>query len=118
MPTFIRKSEKPIYTNCCSGYKGCNYYSTNGTLFVKEHLIPKNPNSFPQYCDPEIAYSKCPHSKGKTIIYPTRCNTCCTGYKGCFYLVKMTSLSVKERVPNPRLGLKNVTKSCSHDLSF
>ncbi|XP_049408605.1 proteinase inhibitor type-2 CEVI57-like [Solanum stenotomum] len=77
--------ENPICTNCCSGYKGCNYYNANGTFICEGMSNPKNPNTCPLYCDPQIAYSKCPRSEGKTIIYPTGCTTCCTGYKGCYY---------------------------------
>ncbi|MCD9641509.1 Proteinase inhibitor type-2 cevi57 [Datura stramonium] len=77
--------ENPICTNCCSGYKGCNYYSANGTFICEGQSDPKNPKGCPRNCDAKIAYSKCSRSKGKTIIYPTGCTTCCTGYKGCYY---------------------------------
>ncbi|MCD9637712.1 hypothetical protein HAX54_021149 [Datura stramonium] len=46
---------------------------------------PKNPKACTLNCDPRIAYSRCPNSSGKTIIYPTGCTTCCTGYQGYYY---------------------------------
>ncbi|CAN4087882.1 unnamed protein product [Withania somnifera] len=49
--------KNPICTNCCSGYKGCNYYSANGTFICEGTSDPKNPNICLQYCDPQIAYS-------------------------------------------------------------
>ncbi|KAK4350701.1 hypothetical protein RND71_030014 [Anisodus tanguticus] len=81
-------SLRPICTNCCSGYKGCNYYSAGGTFICEGESDPKNPKACTLNCDPRIAYSTCPRSEGKTIIYPTGCTTCCTGYQGCYYFGK------------------------------
>ncbi|MCD9641510.1 hypothetical protein HAX54_027722 [Datura stramonium] len=75
----------PICTNCCAGYKGCNYYSTNGTFICEGQSDPRKPKACPKNCDPKIAYSKCSRSDGMTIIKDTGCTTCCTGYKGCYY---------------------------------
>ncbi|NP_001311403.1 proteinase inhibitor type-2 precursor [Solanum lycopersicum] len=80
--------QNPICTNCCSGFKGCNYYSVNGTFICEGQSDPRKPKPCPLNCDPHIAYSKCPRSGGKTFIYPTGCTTCCTGYKGCYYFGK------------------------------
>ncbi|CAN4085380.1 unnamed protein product [Withania somnifera] len=77
--------ENPICINCCSGFKGCNYYSADGTFICEGMYDPKKPKRCPLNCDTRIAYSKCPRSEGKSIIYPTECTTCCTGYKGCYY---------------------------------
>nr|AAZ94181.1 proteinase inhibitor II precursor [Solanum tuberosum] len=78
----------PICINCCSGYKGCNYYSAFGRFICEGESDPKNPKACPLNCDTNIAYSRCSRSKGKTLIYPTGCTTCCTGYKGCYYFGK------------------------------
>ena len=80
--------QNPICTNCCSGFKGCNYYSADGTFICEGQSDPRKPKPCPLNCDPHIAYSKCPRSGGKTFIYPTGCTTCCTGYKGCYYFGK------------------------------
>uniref|UniRef100_A0A3Q7FH03 Uncharacterized protein n=1 Tax=Solanum lycopersicum TaxID=4081 RepID=A0A3Q7FH03_SOLLC len=80
--------QNPICTNCCSGFKGCNYYSADGTFICEGQSDPKKPRACHLNCDPHIAYSKCPRSGGKTFIYPTGCTTCCTGYKGCYYFGK------------------------------
>ncbi|KAK4716444.1 hypothetical protein R3W88_014782 [Solanum pinnatisectum] len=95
--------KNPICINCCLGYKGCNYYNVFGTFICEGQSNAKNPNACPLNCDPNIAYSRCPHSEGKTLIYPTGCTTCCTrGTRIATISVKMTSLYVKERVMNPR----------------
>ncbi|KAJ8554045.1 hypothetical protein K7X08_024723 [Anisodus acutangulus] len=80
--------KNPICTNCCSGYKGCRYYSADGHFICEGKSDPRKPNVCPRNCDPKIAYSKCPLQEGETIIKPTRCTTCCTGYKGCYYFDK------------------------------
>ncbi|KAM3319378.1 proteinase inhibitor type-2 [Capsicum chacoense] len=80
-----RSEGSPICTNCCSGYKGCNYYSANGTFICEGRSDPRKTNICTQHCDPRVAYSKCPRSGGNTIIKHTGCTTCCTGYKGCYY---------------------------------
>ncbi|PHT98459.1 Proteinase inhibitor type-2 [Capsicum chinense] len=82
-------AKEPICTNCCSGYKGCNYYSADGTFVCEGEFDPKEgPKACPANCDPRIAYSKCPRSQGRRIHYPTGCTNCCTGYKGCYYFGK------------------------------
>ncbi|KAM3381392.1 hypothetical protein P3S68_006965 [Capsicum galapagoense] len=61
-------AEEPICTNCCAGYKGCKYYSADGTFICEEESDPKNPKGCPRNCDPRIAYSKCLRSQGETLI--------------------------------------------------
>ncbi|KAG5606442.1 hypothetical protein H5410_027934 [Solanum commersonii] len=81
-----------VCVTCCTageGYKGCNYYSANGAFICEGQSDPKNPKACPLNCDPHIAYSKCPRSRGKTLIYPAGCTTCCMGYKGCYYFGKI-----------------------------
>uniref|UniRef100_A0A494GA05 Proteinase inhibitor II n=1 Tax=Solanum lycopersicum TaxID=4081 RepID=A0A494GA05_SOLLC len=63
--------QNPICTNCCAGFKGCNYYSAHGTFICEGQSDPRKPKACPRNCDPHIAYSKC-----------------CTGYKGCYYFGK------------------------------
>ncbi|KAK4716445.1 hypothetical protein R3W88_014783 [Solanum pinnatisectum] len=71
----------PICTTCCAGYKGCHYYSADGKLICEGESDPRKPNEHcPRECDHKIAYSKCPRSEGQTIIKPTGCTSCCTGY--------------------------------------
>nr|AFJ93092.1 proteinase inhibitor II [Solanum lycopersicum] len=63
-------------------------YNSFGKFICEGESDPKRPNACTFNCDPNIAYSRCPRSQGKSLIYPTGCTTCCTGYKGCYYFGK------------------------------
>nr|AAL36458.1 proteinase inhibitor IIa [Solanum americanum] len=94
--------QKPICTNCCSGYKGCNYYSAKGDLICEGESDPRNPKDCTFECDTQIAYSKCPRSEGKMIIKPTGCTTCCTGYQGCYYFDQDGDFVCEGESPEPK----------------
>ncbi|KAM3319380.1 hypothetical protein P3S67_006580 [Capsicum chacoense] len=97
-------AEEPICTNCCSGYKGCNYYSADGTFVCEGEFDPKEgPKACPLNCDPNIAYSKCPRSTGRRIHYPTGCTNCCTGYKGCYYFGQNGKFVCEGESPEPKI---------------
>nr|AFJ93094.1 proteinase inhibitor II [Solanum lycopersicum] len=95
----------PIFINCCSGYKGCNYYNSFGKFICEGESDPKRPNACTFNCDPNIAYSRCPRSQGKSLIYPTGCTTCCTGYKGCYYFGKSGKIVCEGESDEPQANM-------------
>ncbi|PHT87847.1 Proteinase inhibitor type-2 [Capsicum annuum] len=108
--------KNPICTTCCAGYKGCYYYDANGKLICEGQSDPRKPNKHcSRNCDPKIAYSKCPgRSEGKTIIKPTGCTTCCTGYKGCYYYGKDDKFVCEGESIEPRV----CTQECDPRVAY
>ncbi|XP_049393899.1 proteinase inhibitor type-2-like [Solanum stenotomum] len=105
----------PICTTYCAGYKGYNYYSSNGTFICEGKSDPRKPNEHcPKECDYKIVYSKCPHSEGPTIIKPTGCTTCCTRYKGCYYYGKDSKFVCEGQSDEP----KACTKKCDPKVAY
>ncbi|XP_015069874.1 proteinase inhibitor type-2-like isoform X2 [Solanum pennellii] len=105
----------PICTTCCAGYKGCKYYNANGTFICEGQSDPRKPNEHcPKECDRKIAYSKCPRSEGPTKIIPTKCTTCCTGYKGCYYYGKDNKFVCEGQSNEPKV----CTQQCDPKVAY
>ncbi|XP_049359454.1 proteinase inhibitor type-2 P303.51-like [Solanum verrucosum] len=105
----------PICTTCCAGYKGCHYYSADGKFICEGESDPRKPNEHcPRECDHKIAYSKCPRSEGPTIVKPTGCTSCCTGYKGCYYYSKKGKFVCEGKSDEP----KSCSQKCDPKVSY
>nr|ABA42891.1 trypsin proteinase inhibitor precursor [Nicotiana cavicola] len=82
-PRLEEKKNNRLCTNCCSGTKGCNYFSADGTFVCEGESDPRNPKGCTFECDPRIAYGICPRSEEKKNN--RLCTNCCAGKKGCNY---------------------------------